>query len=257
MRFRTLVIPVTASALLLACNFIVANKFEATDGYSRTGGGFSSSSGSSSGTSGTDEKPPPCSIGRFDGGEQCGECIETECPDELADGCQADPDGGSDIKQTWWGRAKQCAQTPVNGGTENYAWGCDAFESLDGGELPGDSLTARERRFMLCIKNNCVSGATPPCKQCIVKYSTGPEEVYLENSACGQCIRAKCEPGLVKCCDRSTVTSDLPGCAYENGDGWGTCLEKIWAVDAGTTDECRSAVHVCIQKNCASACPKP
>jgi hypothetical protein len=257
MRTGTLLVPASASALLLACNFIVASKFEETDGYSRDGGRSSSSSSSSSGTSGTVERPEPCAIGRFDGGEQCGECIEAECPAELDDACDPDPDGGRDLTESWWGRAKQCAQGPVNGGTERYSWGCDAFESLDAGTLSGDTPTARERRFMLCIKNKCVSGATPPCKQCIVKHNTGAEEVYLENSACGQCIRAECEPGLVKCCDRSTVTTDLPGCAYENGPQWGDCLQKIWAVDAGTTDECRSAVHVCIQKNCASMCPKP
>jgi hypothetical protein len=256
MRARTVLVGVVASGLLLACNFIVANKFEATDGYSRDGGssGFSSSS---SGTSGTIERDEPCALEAPDGGEQCRDCIQNECPAELDDACDPDPEGGRDQTEAWWGRAKQCAEVPYNYGTERYAWGCDAFESLDAGPLSGDTPTARERRFMLCIKNKCVSGATPPCKQCIIKHNTGAEEVFLENSECGKCIRAKCEPGLVKCCDQSDVYNELPGCAYEDGPQWAECLDNIWSVDAGTTDDCKRPVHVCIQQNCASVCPKP
>jgi hypothetical protein len=257
MRARTVLVGVIASGLLLACNFIVANKFEGTDGYSRDGGSSGFSSSSSSGTSGTITRDEPCSLEAPDGGEQCRDCIQEGCPAELDDACDPDPEGGRDQTETWWGRAKQCAATPYNGGTERYSWGCDAFESLDAGPLPGDTPTARERRFMLCIRDKCVSGPTPPCKQCIIKHDTTAEEVLLENSECGKCIRAQCEPGLVKCCNNGVVITEIPGCAYENGPGWEDCLQNIWSVDAGTTNECDRVVHVCIQENCASVCPKP
>jgi hypothetical protein len=151
MRARCWAPGITAGTLtltLVACNLIVAGKLEDFDGFGRDGGAASSGS------------VPPCTLTTPPGGESCRDCIVQSCKPELDDACRVD--NGLERKESWWHLANECSELPFNGG----GWGCKAFENVDGGRIEGSDPSARERNFMVCIRDACVQGgATPPCKK--------------------------------------------------------------------------------------------
>lgn len=243
MNTRLVVIIGAFGFLAVGCTLIVGNKFSDYSDYK---------------TGDTSLPAEPCALTDPDAGNTCSQCIESKCASDVKYAC-----GDGKNKKNWFTLIEGCAQFPYQGSSSS--WKCARYNDFDAQAIAANDDTAKERASELCVRDNCLTGPTPSCRQCEITTNTGgssSREVALEADQCGKCLREKCAALLVQCCTTSFVQGTISECGYTADTKKRDECASIATVDAGKVDAsteaaCTAALSACYRDNCKSTgvCP--
>lgn len=241
MKRRSLAVAFALASFCAACNFIIAASF---DGYEL---GNPSLNG------------PACALVAADAGNECNECITTECKNEIASGC----DPATNDKQQWFTQIASCAKQYQTSATNfDISWGCGSFLELSDASVvisnPSGADQLKNNAF-LCVRDKCLNGENAgKCRQCVIAYKEGDgteHRIGDKKESCATCIADNCSDVITRNCSNTSV---LKPCAYiGNLDNKAACAAFI-ASDAGTpkadaAPTKNQEIHACVQQ-CASQC---
>lgn len=186
----------------------------------------------------------------------CDECINTNCSEHVAFACTGE-DGGD---KPWFSSMQRCATNPDYG--DQIGWGCGTYDN-DSGVISGEDDSARKRQAELCVRDRCLTGATPACRQCDVTTTKAgsSEEAHLADDPCGACIATKCAAALVRCCRTQVVNEIVASCAHTADEAKKATCNTLGSPDGGSIarsstedQECFADLGQCFVDNCASKC---
>ena len=243
MRVIITVTVIVLGAFAGACTLIVSNQFSDTDKDQVT---------DDAAVSYLSTHPNACSLTEGDANTNpCATCIQKNCGSNVAYACNA---AGSGPKP-WFMNLVECAENPDD--SQFGAWGCYTYDDPDAQPpISGMDDTAEERASKICVYNNCLAAAIPDCHQCPVTVTTtgsSGEQVTLDHSQCGQCLKAECGALIIACCDN--LPDDFPKCGYtQDPDYKAACLALA---DAGVPPSNGDQNAMCayqIATSCFSKC---
>jgi hypothetical protein len=212
-----------AGALATACTAIVAGGLSDTNELPVREGG----SGSSSGGGSEDE----CALVADGGQNACSTCITNNCKTDIEYACNR-----GKTEKGWFATMQGCAKSPaVNYGGASYS--CRSY-AFDGGRIAsGGDDSEKKRDSEICVRDNCLQGPTPACRQCpVFTEKTGTsDKAKLADDPCGSCFNA-CPEVLVECCDSEAI-GELEPCAFTGDqDNKNVCKLQAGYPDAGRPD---------------------
>lgn len=241
MKRRAIAVAFGLALFSAACNFIIASNF---DGYELGNPRLSG---------------PPCALVTPDAGNECSECITTECKNEISGGC----DPGTNDRQQWFTEIASCARQYQTSATNaDISWGCRRFLELSDAAVVVSNPTGADQlknNAFICVRDKCLNGENVgKCRQCVIAYKEVDGEEHRigdGREACASCIADNCNDVITRNCSITTV---LRPCAYiGNADNKAACAAFI-ASDAGTpkadaAPSMTQEVHSCIQQ-CVDVC---
>jgi hypothetical protein len=247
-----LAVSALAGCLATACTAYVAATLNGLDDYSQDG----------TITPG-EQKPDACALVTDpDASMDCSNCITQGCGDEVQYACNP----GGQAKQ-WFQTIQTCAQAPYeefSPSITSFGWGCDVYDNPDAAKLPGTDDTAHQADSVVCIRDACLTGTAPPCKQCpvfLVDDATGQRTTLDDHPGCGQCLAQHCQALIVKCCRTDVVQQNVKYCAdtrkQANFDACHAIVTLEAGANPGLSDTCLNDLANCYKTQCNGSCQLP